>query len=106
MGKYLRELYDGFINRLYLPDEITIRTTDYARTQMTALTALSALYPPPPAQKWNPNLDWQPIPYNTPPYDEDDVSISRLEKELFTNLLNYQVNTFDNIFKHYFGNKF
>ncbi|KAJ8726214.1 hypothetical protein PYW07_000912 [Mythimna separata] len=73
VGKYLRELYDGFISRLYLPDEITIRTTDYARTQMTALTALSALYPPPPAQKWNPNLDWQPIPYNTPPYEEDDL---------------------------------
>ncbi|CAH1645065.1 unnamed protein product [Spodoptera littoralis] len=73
VGKYLKQRYDGLISKLYLPDEITIRTTDYARTKMTALTALAALYPPPPAQRWNPDLDWQPIPYNTPPYEDDDL---------------------------------
>ena len=55
---------------------------------MTALTALSALYPPQPAQKWNPNLDWQPIPYNTPPYDEDDVSTNNLGKDMLITSLN------------------
>ncbi|CAB3231241.1 unnamed protein product [Arctia plantaginis] len=72
-GKYLRQLYDGLVCRLYLPDQVKIRTTEYARTQMTALAALSGLYPPEPAQKWNPTLDWQPIPYSTTPFAEDDL---------------------------------
>lgn len=74
VGQYLRQRYDGLISNLYLPDEITVRTTDYARTKMTALTALAAMYPPPPAQQWNPMLDWQPIPYDTLAPDVDDVS--------------------------------
>lgn len=41
---------------------------------MTVLTALAAIYPPPPAQKWNPFLNWQPVPYDTMDYDDDDVS--------------------------------
>ncbi|XP_026738505.1 venom acid phosphatase Acph-1-like [Trichoplusia ni] len=73
VGKYLRERYDGLISKLYLPDEITVRTTDYERTQMTALAALAGLYPPSPAQQWHPSLDWQPIPYDTPPADRDDL---------------------------------
>ncbi|CAH0404685.1 unnamed protein product [Chilo suppressalis] len=73
VGRYLRRRYDGFISRLYLPDEMTARTTNYARTKMTALTAFAALYPPQPAQQWNPNLDWQPIPYNTEDSNSDDL---------------------------------
>ncbi|KAL4715193.1 hypothetical protein ACJJTC_012240 [Scirpophaga incertulas] len=73
VGEYLRSRYDGLISKLYLSDDIVIRTTDYARTKMTALTALAALYPPLPAQKWNPALDWQPIPYNTIAPKLDDL---------------------------------
>jgi hypothetical protein len=51
-----------------------MRTTEFARTKMTALTTLAALYPPLPPQKWNPALEWQPIPYDTKPADTDDVS--------------------------------
>lgn len=74
MGKYLRSRYNGFISSLYLPDETVVRTTEFARTKMTALTLLAALYHPPPAQRWNSFLNWQPVPYNTLPRDEDDVS--------------------------------
>ncbi|KAI8427623.1 hypothetical protein MSG28_002109 [Choristoneura fumiferana] len=73
IGQYIRRRYDGFLSKLYLPDEIKIRTTDYDRTKMTALAALAAIYPPPPAQRWNPNLDWQPVPYDTLPYAVDDL---------------------------------
>ncbi|CAG9099888.1 unnamed protein product [Plutella xylostella] len=73
VGRSLRERYDNFISSLYLPAEVTVRTTDYARTKMTALTAMAALFPPPPAQRWNPALDWQPVPYDTLPFDEDDL---------------------------------
>ncbi|KAM3962723.1 prostatic acid phosphatase [Aphomia sociella] len=73
VGDYLRRRYDGLISSLYLPDTIKIRTTEYARTKMTALTALSAMYPPLPAQRWNPALDWQPIPYDTVGATVDDL---------------------------------
>lgn len=83
VGQYIRRRYDGFLSKLYLPDEIKIRTTNYDRTKMTALAALAAIFPPPPAQKWNPNLDWQPVPYDTLPYDVDDVSKIRLCRQRF-----------------------
>lgn len=83
VGQYIRRRYDGFLSKLYLPDEIKIRTTNFDRTKMTALAALAAIFPPPPAQKWNPNLDWQPVPYDTLPYDVDDVSKIRLCRQRF-----------------------
>ncbi|XP_075992077.1 venom acid phosphatase Acph-1-like [Anticarsia gemmatalis] len=73
VGKYLREVYDGFVSKLYIRDQITIRTTDYSRTKMTALAALAGMFPPMPAQKWDPNLDWQPIPFSYEPYAADDL---------------------------------
>ncbi|KAL4703598.1 hypothetical protein ACJJTC_006775 [Scirpophaga incertulas] len=73
VGEYLRNRYDGLISKLYLPEDIAVRTTPYVRTQMSALAALAALYPPMPEQKWNPTLDWQPIPYNTVESSVDDL---------------------------------
>ncbi|CAG5056632.1 unnamed protein product [Parnassius apollo] len=73
VGLYLRKRYNKFISRLYLPDEINVRTTDYDRTKMTALTAMAALYPPLPPQRWNPALNWQPVPYDTLQYHSDDL---------------------------------
>ncbi|KAI5632820.1 histidine phosphatase superfamily (branch 2) domain-containing protein [Phthorimaea operculella] len=73
VGKYLRRRYDKLVNRLYLPEEIALRSTEYDRTKMTALAAMAGMYPPPPAQRWNPSLDWQPVTYKTVPYDDDDL---------------------------------
>lgn len=49
---------------------------------MTVLTALSAMYPPLPAQKWNPFLSWQPIPYSTLASADDDVSTYIINKTI------------------------
>ncbi|CAK1549738.1 unnamed protein product [Leptosia nina] len=73
VGQYLRERYDDLISKLYLPDEISVRTTDFARTKMTMLTALSAMYPPIPLQRWHPEFSWQPIPYDTPHKYDDSM---------------------------------
>ncbi|XP_041973708.1 venom acid phosphatase Acph-1-like [Aricia agestis] len=75
VGEYLRKRYDGFLSELYLPEEISIRTTDFARTKMTVLAALAGLYPPNRQQKWNYYLNWQPIPYDTRTVTEDDLSV-------------------------------
>nr|XP_026487653.1 venom acid phosphatase Acph-1-like [Vanessa tameamea] len=73
VGEYLRNRYNDSISQLYLPDEISVRTTDYARTKMTALVVLASMYPPQAAQKWNPELNWQPIPYDTMEWNNDDL---------------------------------
>ncbi|XP_045511269.1 venom acid phosphatase Acph-1-like isoform X1 [Colias croceus] len=73
VGQYLRNRYDGLISKLYLPEEVHVQTTDYARTKMSVLVALSALYPPQAMQRWNPRLNWQPIPYDTPQRDNDSL---------------------------------
>ncbi|XP_077286082.1 venom acid phosphatase Acph-1-like [Arctopsyche grandis] len=73
IGLFLRNRYDGFINRVYLPEEIYVRTTDYDRTKMSALACLAGLYPPERIQQWNKGLMWQPIPYHTLPYTDDDM---------------------------------
>ncbi|CAH2265211.1 prostatic acid phosphatase-like [Pararge aegeria] len=74
VGEYLRNRYNNkLISKLYLPDETSVRTTDYARTKMTALTALAAIFPPTQAQRWNPFLNWQPVPYDTEPHEDDDL---------------------------------
>ncbi|XP_041973717.1 venom acid phosphatase Acph-1-like [Aricia agestis] len=77
VGEYLRKRYNGFLSELYLPEEISIRTTDYARTKMTVLAALAGLYPPSRIQRWNYFLNWQPIPYDTRNFKEDDLQVYR-----------------------------
>ena len=75
MGEYLRKRYNDTLSQLYLPNEIDVRTTDFARAKMTALAALAAMYPPLPEQKWHAELNWQPIPYYTKDIMNDDVNM-------------------------------
>ncbi|CAH2265213.1 venom acid phosphatase Acph-1-like [Pararge aegeria] len=73
LGQYLRERYNESISELYLPEEISVRTTDYSRTKMSALVMLAALYMPQDRQRWHPDINWQPVPYNTLPLEDDDL---------------------------------
>ncbi|CAH0726538.1 unnamed protein product, partial [Brenthis ino] len=75
LGQYLRKRYNDTISQLYIPNEITVRTTDYARTKMTALVVLAAMYPPTSEQNWNEDLNWQPIPYDTINKMDDDLLV-------------------------------
>lgn len=40
---------------------------------MSAQAAMAGLFPPNPSQKWNNNIDWQPVPVHAIPYDQDYV---------------------------------
>lgn len=71
LGQFLRKRYTGFLNESYDRHEISVRSTDYDRTLMSAEANLAGLYPPSGSQVFNPNLKWQPIPVHTVPMTEE-----------------------------------
>lgn len=71
LGQFLRKRYSGFLNESYDRHEISVRSTDYDRTLMSAEANLAGLYPPNGAQVFHPSLEWQPIPVHTVPMSEE-----------------------------------
>ncbi|XP_071746219.1 prostatic acid phosphatase [Lepeophtheirus salmonis] len=92
LGQYLRKRYDGFLNATYSKEDIFIRSTDFDRTLMSALSNLAGLYPPEGSQIWNPNLLWQPIPVHTVPGIHDIILGSQFECPKFKLLRNITIN--------------
>jgi hypothetical protein len=73
LGQWLRQRYSEFLPEAYSREDIYVRSTDVDRTLMSAASNLAGLYPPEGDQKWNENLDWQPIPIHTVPEIMDEV---------------------------------
>ena len=90
LGQYLRTRYDGFLPNIYNESDIYVRSTDFDRTLMSALSNLAGLYPPIETQIWNPDLLWQPIPVHTVPDEQDNLigekfacpKYAKLQKEI------------------------
>uniref|UniRef100_A0A1B6G422 acid phosphatase n=1 Tax=Cuerna arida TaxID=1464854 RepID=A0A1B6G422_9HEMI len=73
LGQWLRRRYDALLTDMYSEDVVYVRSTDVDRTLMSAASNLAAIYPPKGSQKWNPKLNWQPIPIHTMPEHLDSV---------------------------------
>ncbi|XP_071371105.1 lysosomal acid phosphatase isoform X2 [Centroberyx affinis] len=71
LGQFLRKRYQGFLNGSYDRHEISVRSTDYDRTLMSAEANLAGLYPPSGQQIFKSDLKWQPIPVHTVPQDQE-----------------------------------
>ncbi|XP_052744723.1 venom acid phosphatase Acph-1 [Bicyclus anynana] len=77
LGEFIKQRYGiegyGLLSSIYRQDEIALRSTDKNRTQMTALMAMAALYPPKVEQQWGEGLGkiWQPVPYTAVPLSQD-----------------------------------
>jgi len=73
LGRYFRERYGSFLGDRYDARQLYVRSTDIDRTLQSAYCDLAGLFPPDPAQTWNPNLLWQPIPVHTVPDANDTL---------------------------------
>ncbi|KAK7084499.1 hypothetical protein SK128_021475, partial [Halocaridina rubra] len=87
LGKWLRNRYDGFINKRWIPEEVYIRSTDVDRTLMSAACNLAAFYYPDKVDRFDDGLAWMPTPIHTAPLTQDDLlavddSCPRIKKEL------------------------
>lgn len=79
MGLYLRRRYNTLLGEKYSPNNVYIQSTDVDRTLMSAGAALSGLFIPSEAEKWNDQILWQPIPVHTVPKTLDHIlSASRV----------------------------
>lgn len=79
LGHHLRSRYKDFLNESYHRNEISVRSTDYDRTLMSAEANLAGLYPPAGHQVFAPNLTWQPIPVHTVPAHQDRLLLFPLD---------------------------
>uniref|UniRef100_A0A6P7GVX9 acid phosphatase n=1 Tax=Diabrotica virgifera virgifera TaxID=50390 RepID=A0A6P7GVX9_DIAVI len=62
LGKFTRKRYQGWLSTRYDNKEFYAQTTDYDRTQMSALANIYGLFPAKNDQVWYPLTNWQPIP--------------------------------------------
>lgn len=79
LGQFLRLRYRGLLSESYDRREISVRSTDYDRTLMSAEANLAGLYPPAGQQVFTADLKWQPIPVHTVPQSEERLLSFPLE---------------------------
>ncbi|XP_015179983.1 PREDICTED: venom acid phosphatase Acph-1-like, partial [Polistes dominula] len=73
LGTYLRERYDKFLGNVYSKKIMKIRTTEFPLSQISAELVNAALWPPSELQKWNDDLNWQPIPFEYTKVENDTL---------------------------------
>ena len=71
LGQFFRERYDEFLSPTYSKETIWFRADEVDRVVMTGELVAAGMYPPYGEQKWNPDLNWQPIPVWAPPMSTD-----------------------------------
>jgi len=95
LGRWLRKRYSDFLSHDYSEKEVYIRSTDVDRTLMSAAANLQGLFPPEGYLKFDPALNWQPVPIHTVAQSEDYLLSSHANcpkfEELHAQVLEGQV---------------
>lgn len=61
LGVELKRTYGEFLGDIYNPNIMEVRTSEYVLSMISAQLVNAGLWPPTDIQKWNDELDWQPI---------------------------------------------
>ena len=83
LGQFLRTRYNKFLGTEYSDDKIYSISSDLARTKMSLQLVLAGLYPPflSKYQKWNNDINWQPVSTNYYPLRYDHLFSSEICEE-------------------------
>ena len=71
LGQWLRIRYFFLLPVRYSPQRIYVRSTDVDRTMESSMANLAGMFPPTAIDKWNSQLNWNPIPVHVVPESED-----------------------------------
>ena len=80
-GEILRKKYDNFLGPQYKPSEVYAFSSDNDRTKESMQLVLASLFKPTKELKWNPELNWIPVAYDTLPTNFDKVLGALKHKE-------------------------
>ncbi|XP_015121187.1 venom acid phosphatase Acph-1, partial [Diachasma alloeum] len=75
LGIYIREQYGQFLGNIYYPKVVFARSTYYDRTKMSLQLVMAGIFPPALEQKWNLELNWQPVVVNYVPPGNDSLML-------------------------------
>ncbi|XP_063983093.1 venom acid phosphatase Acph-1-like [Diachasmimorpha longicaudata] len=77
LGKYMRTRFGQFLGDIDDPNAVSARSTHTDRTHMSLQVAMAGMFPPGRHQKWNSELNWQPVVMNVPSPDDDFLLFHR-----------------------------
>lgn len=73
LGKKIRQRYNWFLNDLYIPGSLEATSSFISRTQISLQLFLHGLFPLPAEYRFDPEVDYQPIPYNVVSKETDEI---------------------------------
>ncbi|CAK9821617.1 Venom acid phosphatase Acph-1 [Anthophora retusa] len=73
LGSYLRETYNEFLGEIYTHETMKMQTAGYSLSMISGQLVNSGLWPPAERQKWNEDVNWQPIPTEYFPMEIDSL---------------------------------
>ncbi|XP_015434584.1 PREDICTED: venom acid phosphatase Acph-1-like [Dufourea novaeangliae] len=73
LGVHLRDVYDEFLGDVFTTRTVKVRTAGYPLSMMSSQLVNAGLWPPAEIQKWNNDVNWQPIPSDYLPMEYDTL---------------------------------
>ncbi|XP_031828047.1 venom acid phosphatase Acph-1 [Nomia melanderi] len=77
LGVHLRDVYDGFLGENFTSRVMKVRTAEYPLSIMSAQLVNAGLWPPSERDRWNDDLNWQPIPSDYVTAEEDTLLLGQ-----------------------------
>lgn len=62
LGVHLRTIYDEFLGEIYMQETTKMQTAEYPLSILAGQLVNAGLWPPAKQQRWNADINWQPIP--------------------------------------------